>query len=157
MNRAKKFIGVLSFILFSLSAGAPYSFAQQGLSNFGPNWALVVLAPGLTRTIKFPIYDLIWNDVTAYHATFIFTFGEGTLSLSATASSALGPGAEIIFSTLGFVGTESIIESNYGSGGTVRTLELTGFNFGILLTYIAAAFNNPNFPVIMKMTLAMQQ
>ncbi len=132
------------------------AFVFDGQDAYGSNFNVIVLVQGLSRSITYNLYDVIWNDYSAFHVCFIVTIGAGTLSIGVASASNLGENADILYSTIGFVGTQPIAGSAYGSGRSISTsVDVPEVGAGFLFTAIIAAISGPDFPVIMSMNFTL--
>ncbi len=126
----------------------------DNLSGAGINANVVILSPGHSRTIFYELHDIIYNDVSAVHTTFIFTLGAGTLTVSVASTTPMGKGSEILYATTGFIGLTPVLDYAYGSSPISMSLPLSDspVNIGFLLTSVVAGIGSPDFPVTMSMT-----
>ncbi len=156
MHNKRRFWAVTIVCILLLYSSQVNAYAFEDQDAYGPNFNVIVLGPGLSRSITYNLYDVIWNDYSAFHACFIATIGAGTLSIGVASASNLGENADIFYSTVGFVNTQPIAGSAYGSGRSISTsVDVPEVGAGFLLTAIIAAISGPDFPVIMSMNFTL--
>jgi len=144
-------VTALLFLLPASMVFADPAFESNDLENYD----LIALAPGLSRTIHYELDDSIGNDIRKIHAAFIVTAGEGTLSVSIANTSSIGENAEIIYSTVGLIGTTPVFNYAYSSGTINLNIDVPAFGVGILLTEVIVRVGSPDFPVTMSMTFSL--
>jgi hypothetical protein len=128
----------------------PVSGAFAG--DLGPNYDLIVLAPGKTRTVT---CNLEHKIPAGYHTTWILTAGKGTLTFSVAKTSSLGSGAEIIFGMAGFMNDKPLYGTAYGAGKIVKKMVVPDFGIGLLIDGIIQDWGDPLYPVGMSLTFTL--
>jgi len=144
-------VTALLFLLPAATVFAGPVYESQDAENYD----LIVLTPGHSRTIHYELDDSIGNNIGNIHAAFIVTTGEGTLSVSVANTSSIGEHAEIIYSTVGFIGATPVLNYAYSSGTINFDIDVPAFSVGLLLTGVMARLGDPDFPVTMSMTFFM--
>jgi hypothetical protein len=156
VSNKKFFCRAITVILMLCSNSLLNAYALEEQGFFGPNAHLIVLVQGLSRSITYDLNDVIWNDYSAFHASFIVTAGVGTLAIGVASASNLGENADILYSTVGFVGIQPVAGLAYGSGRSISTsIEVPEVGVGVLCTAIIAALSGPDFPVTMSMNFSL--
>ena len=156
MKKTKLFSLCVSVTALLFLLPASMVFADPAFeTNDIENYVLIALAPGLSRTIHYELDGSIGNDISNIHAAFIVTAGAGTLSVSIANTSSIGENSEIIYATVGLVGTTPVFNYAYSSGTVNLSIDVPAFGVGILLTEVIARFGSPDFPVTMSMTFSL--
>ena len=152
----KKIFWVTLLITLFFANSQTYAQEEQW-SSFGSNYDIIVLTPGLTRTITYTLSDTIWNNPTAFHTAYILTIGAGTLNIGLASASSLGEKADIVYATCGFVNTNLIVDYAYSSGSITQSIEVPEIGVGMLFTAIVVAIAEPDFPVTMSMNFSLTE
>jgi hypothetical protein len=181
MQTSSALIAVLSALVLLCSPAAP-AVAADGVDLTNTHY--IVLTPGHSKTIS---YDLNWGQI---HTTVVHMFGivnntaeaiSPTFSFSAAVTDSVGEGADVVFTTTGFVGLldhllfapgedlpEKLSKSffaNYSYSSDAissqREIPVIPFSSGsitgiiaaqaILVTGFVLPIGNPDFPITMSM------
>ncbi len=156
MDKSKVYtaLGIVITLFFVLPVYTVNAAAlEQSLSD--PNYDIIILTPGHSRTIFYELHNTVSNDVTAIQATLILTAGAGTLSIGVANSSFIGEGSELIYVTSGFMGTTPILDYAYSSAPISTSVEVGEVSVGLLITGVLVSVGNPDFPVTMSMTFSL--
>jgi len=152
MVKAKIFTGSLLVIALLMLLPVSATYAQDQFDGLGTKYDIIILTPGHSRSIYYELTDTVLGK--AFQTTFIVTAGAGTLTVSVGNHSTIGQG-EIIYSTVGFVGTTPVFNYAYSSAPLYMTITVPEVGVGILMTGLVAAFGEPDFPITMSMTFSL--
>jgi hypothetical protein len=157
MNKRCQILCIVTFLFLLLGTTYSTTYAQyQGL-DLGQNFDVIVLTRGLSRTLTYELSDVVWNDTSAFHVSYILTFGTGTLSIGVASASSLGNRSEIVYATTGIIGTQPIFKYAYSSGSISQSVDVPEIGIGILVTSIIVGISNPDFPVTMSMIYSLSE
>jgi hypothetical protein len=147
--RKRCFVTVM-IITMGILGALVHSDAFAG--DLGPNYDLIVLVPGKTRTVTCNLEHMI---PAGYHTSWILTAGKGTLTISVAKTSSLGSGAELIFGMAGFVNDQPLYDTAYSAGKIVKKIVVPDFGIGLLVDGIIQDWGNPLYPVGMSLSFTL--
>jgi hypothetical protein len=153
MAKAKVFTGSILAIALLMLLPVSAAYAQDPFDGLGTTYDLIVLTPGHSRSIYYELDSTVFAG-RVFQTTFIATAGAGTLTVSVGNHSTIGQG-EIIYSTVGFVGTTPVLNYAYSSAPIFMMIPVPEASVGILMTGLVVAFGEPDFPVTMSMTFSL--
>ena len=130
---------------FWVSSASAQAIQPAASSNFN----VVALTPAHSATITYELSDVLWNDISAFQMTYIFTTGAGTITVRTASATAVGQFSNIIYASFGLLGVHPVFGYAYTANTISLSADVGAASFGVLFTSIIAGIGNPDFPVVM--------
>jgi hypothetical protein len=130
---------------FCVSSAHAQAIQPTASSNFN----VVALTPAHSATITYELSDVLWNDISAFQMTYIFTTGAGTITVRTASATAVGQFSNIIYASFGLLGVHPVFGYAYTANTISLSADVGAASFGVLFTSIIAGIGNPDFPVVM--------
>ncbi len=153
MNNKKMFLATAMVISVLTGVYVTPVYAQSIPSD--ANFNVVVITPGHSATITYELDDVIWNNLSAFHVTYIFAIGAGKITARIASATAVGQFANIIYSSVGLLGITPVAGYAYTADTISLSADTGDIGFGVLFTSIIAGIGDPTFPVVMGMIVSL--
>ena len=119
------------------------------------NFNVVALTPAHSATITYELSDVLWNNLSAFQMTYIFTTGAGTITVRTASATAVGQFSNIIYASFGLLGVHPVFGYAYTANTISLSADVGEVGFGVLFTSIVAGIGSPDFPVVMGTILSL--
>jgi len=136
-----------AFMLAGFWVSSAHAQAIQPAAS--SNFNVVALTPAHSATITYELSDVLWNDISAFQMTYIFTTGAGTITVRTASATAVGQFSNIIYASFGLLGVHPVFGYAYTANTISLSADVGAASFGVLFTSIIAGIGNPDFPVVM--------
>ena len=136
-----------AFMLAGFWVSSAHAQAIQPAAS--SNFNVVALTPAHSATITYELSDVLWNDISAFQMTYIFTTGVGTITVRTASATAVGQFSNIIYASFGLLGVHPVFGYAYTANTISLSAEVGAASLGVLFTSIIAGIGNPDFPVVM--------
>lgn len=153
-NRFFKCFSVTAAVLFAGFAALlpqPVSALSVGSSN------MLFLTPGHSQTVMFELDDSVFHDGDELHAFYLFTAGEGVVTVRIGPASSIGEFAGMLYGTIGFVGLSPVFDYAYSVETLSFSMNVPAAAVGILYTGIIFEMGDPDYPIVMSISVSHQQ
>jgi hypothetical protein len=137
--------GAFLFAGFCGSSARAQDIQPAASSNFN----VLALTPAHSATITYELSNVLWNNFSAFHMTYIFTTGAGTITVRTASATAVGEYSNIIYASFGLLGVRPVFGYAYTANTISLSAEVGEAGFGVLFTSIVAGIGDPSFPVVM--------
>ncbi len=153
----KKSIRIAAAAALVLALCPVFSAARAGDQPLraGSNYNWLVLTPGHSQNVMFELGNIIFRNSDAFHAMFLFTLGEGRLTVRVGPSSSVGDFSGLVYAVAGLLGTQPVVEYGYNAETVSISADVPAASFGLLFTGIIAGIGSPDFPVVMGMVVSL--
>jgi hypothetical protein len=138
---------VAAFMLIGF--GVSSAGAQPVQPAASSNYNVVALTPGHSATITYELSDVLWNNLSAFNMTYIFTTGAGTITVRTASATAVGEFSNIIYASFGLLGVHPVFGYAYTANTISLSADVGEVSFGLLFTSIITGIGSPDFPVVM--------
>jgi hypothetical protein len=136
---------------FWVSSAHAQTIQPAASSNFN----VVALTPSHSATITYELSDVLWNNLSAFQMTYIFTTGAGTITVRTASATAVGQFSNIIYASFGLLGVHPVFGYAYTANTISLSADVGEVSFGVIFTAIISGIGSPDFPVVMGTILSL--
>jgi hypothetical protein len=149
MKHKKMILRAMAGVFLLVTLCASSARAQTIQPDANSNFNVLALTPDHSVTITYELSDVLWNNFNAFHMTYIFTTGAGTITVRTASATAVGQFSNIMYASFGLLGVQPVFGYAYTANTISLSEDVGAVGFGVLFTSIVAGIGDPDFPVVM--------